>query len=76
MRHLNFVGFLDIFPSTKYDKAFLKWDSLLLQSASSITNCDRLLLQSEPGIAKRDRRYLSEFGIIKCDNSYKERRNT
>ena len=49
----------------------------LLQSASGITKCDRLLLQSASGITKCDRLLLqSTSGITKCDRYYKVRRNT
>ena len=48
----------------------------VLQSATGITKCDRLLLQSASGITKCDRLSLqSASGITKCDSYYKVRRN-
>ena len=45
-----------------------KCDRLLLQSASGISKCDRLLLQSVSGITKCDRLLLqSASGITKCN---------
>ena len=49
----------------------------VLQSASRITNCDKLLLKSASGITKCDKLLLqSASGITKCDSYYKVRRNT
>ena len=48
----------------------------ILQSASAITKCDRLLLKSASGITKYDRLLLqSALDITKCDSYYKVRRN-
>ena len=49
----------------------------VLQSASGITKCDRLLITSASGITKCDRLLLqSALDITKCDSYYKVRRNT
>ena len=49
----------------------------VLQSASCITKCDRLLLQSASGITKCDRLLLqSVSGITKCDSYYTVRQCT
>ena len=55
----NFAGFFDIFRITKCGKI------ILLQSASGITKCDRLLLQSASGIQS-----VTDF-ITKCVSYYK-----
>ena len=49
----------------------------VLQSASAVTKCDRLLLQIASGIIKCDRLLLqSALGITKCGSYYKVRCNT
>ena len=49
----------------------------VLQSASGITKCDRLLLKSTSGITECDRLLLqSSSGITKCDSYCKVRCNS